>query len=298
MARDLYSVLGVSKEASAGEIKKAYRKIAQENHPDRNPNNPQAEERFKEAAAAFDVLGNEDKRSLYDEFGPDGLREGFNVEAARRYGAAAGFGGGGPGGFSGNFDDILSQLFGGGGFGGGGFGGSPRPQRGGDVKVQLSITLKEAVEGCTKQLQGYQVDVRVPAGVTTGQKLRLRGKGKAGPGGHGDLTALITVQEPEGFELENEDNGHLTYRLPLTLAQVVQGGKTPVPLPEGGQVTMTLPAGLQLPKKMRVPHRGMTIKGGRGHLYVSPFVQSPKIPQDETERAELEALVQQLERFY
>jgi molecular chaperone DnaJ len=166
------------------------------------------------------------------------------------------------------------------------------------VKVNLSISLKEAVEGCTKQLHGHQVDVRVPAGVTTGQKLRLRGKGRAGPGGHGDLTALITVHVPEGFELDSEETGHLTYRLPLTLAQVVQGGKAPVPLPEGGKVTMTLPAGLQLPKKMRVPNRGMNIKGGRGHLYVTPFIQSPKLPESEAEAAELEALVLQLDRFY
>ena len=100
MAKNLYQILGVSKDSSAQEIRKAYRKIAQKNHPDRNPNNPVAEERFKEAAAAFEVLGSDEKRALYDEFGPDGLREGFNADAARRYGTAAGFGAGGPGGFA------------------------------------------------------------------------------------------------------------------------------------------------------------------------------------------------------
>lgn len=141
MSTDPYRVLGVNPSASDKDIKKAYRKLARELHPDQNPNNPQAEARFKEVSAAFDVLGNPERRALYDEFGPDGLREGFNAEAARQW-KRQGFGGGGFGGggadfsgFGGDFNDIFSQLFGGGrpsgGFGGGGFGG------GGDRKTHV-----------------------------------------------------------------------------------------------------------------------------------------------------------------
>jgi DnaJ-class molecular chaperone len=308
MGKDLYGILGVSKTASDKEIKKAYRKIAQENHPDKNPNNPIAEEKFKEAAAAFDVLKHAEKRSLYDEFGPDGLREGFNADAARRYGAAAGFGGEGFGGFGGGFDDILSQLFGGGGgFGGAGFGGGDfggaggfqqAPRRGANIDVTLKLSIAEAVSGCQKKLMGYGVDVKVPRGVATGQKLRLKGKGHAGHGGHGDLNVHLEVNLPDHFEFENEESGHIKFGLSITLKQAVLGGKVSVNLPEGGKVTLTLPPGLQLPKKMRIPNRGMTIKGGRGHLYVMPYITAPNLPSDDKQVATLTHLLDQLDVYY
>ena len=305
MARDLYSILGVTRDSSAQEIKKAYRKIAQENHPDRNPDNPAAEERFKEASAAFDVIGNPEKRSLYDEFGPDGLREGFNADAARRYGT--GFGGGGTGGF-GNFDDILSQIFGGGGFGGGGFGGGgfggggfggfqQPPQRGANLQMQLKIKLADAIDGCSRKLPG-KGKVTVPAGVTSGQKLRLRGKGQQGAGGPGDMIVTLEVLTPSGFDLDDSESGNLSISVPITLPQAVLGAKVPVALPEGGQVTLTLPAGLKLPKRMRIPRRGMTIKGGRGHLYVAPYIYAPHPPEDEGMAAEMRGLMERLECYY
>ena len=307
MARDLYGVLGVSRSASAKEIKKAYRKIAQENHPDRNPDNPAAEERFKEASAAFDVLGSEEKRALYDEFGPDGLREGFNADAARRFGGAQ-FGGG-TGGFGG-FDDILSQIFGGGGFGGGGFGGGgfggggfggggfhQAPQRGANIKMTLKVNFSDAIEGCTRQLPG-KGKVTVPAEVVSGQKLRLRGRGHEGPGGAGDMIITIEVTLPKGFDYEDEEKGHLSVATPITLSQAVLGGKVPVPLPEGGQLTLKLPAGIKLPKRMRVPNRGMTTKEGRGHLYVAPYIYAPEMPDDPEEGERLRALLAELDSFY
>ena len=303
MARDLYSILGVKRDASAQEIKKAYRKIAQENHPDRNPD-PAAEERFKEASAAFDVIGNSDKRALYDEFGPDGLREGFNPDAARQYGT--GFGGG-AGGF-GNFDDILSQIFGGGGFGGGGFGGGgfggggfggfqQPPQRGANLQMKLKITLAEAIEGGSRQLPG-KGKVTIPASVNSGQKLRLRGKGQRGPGGTGDMIVTLEVIVPHGFEVDDADLGHMSVAVPITLPQAMFGAKIPVKLPEGGQVTLTLPAGLKLPKRMRIPRRGMTIKGGRGHLYVAPYIYAPLLPDDEEDSAKVRELMDQLQSYY
>ena len=304
MAKDLYSILGVSKEASDKDIKRAYRKIAQENHPDKNPNNPKAEERFKEAAAAFDVLKDSEKRSLYDEFGPDGLREGFNADTARRYGTAAGFGGG----FGGGFDDILNQIFGGGassgfgggGFGGGGFGGGfqQAPRRGANIDVTLRVSLAEAVEGCQKKLHGYGVDVKVPTGIASGQKLRLKGKGHQGPGGAGHLNVFIEVNIPKGTDLENEEQGHLNLGIPITVQQAVQGGKVAIDLPEGGSIKLNLPAQLSLPKKIRIPNRGMTIKGGRGHLYVRPYITAPIKPEDENKAKELDELLNKLASFY
>lgn len=299
MAKDLYSILGVSKDASDKEIKRAYRKIAQQNHPDVNPDNPAAEERFKEAAAAFEVIGSADKRALYDEFGPDGLREGFNADAARRYGTAAGFGAGGPGGF----DDILRDLFGGGGspFGrgspfGGGF--NQAPQRGAHVEVTLRVSLAEAVSGCKKRLMGYGVDVKVRPNIASGQTLRLKGKGKAGPGGKGDLKVHIIVNTPEGAELESEETGHLKLPVPITLVQAVKGGKVAINLPEGGQIKLNLPPNLALPKRMRIPSRGMTTKEGRGHLYVMPYIIPPTIPNEETARESLSQLIEDLDLFY
>ena len=158
MKDDLYGILGVSKNADVKDIKKAYRKIAKDNHPDRNPGDARAEERFKKASAAFDVLGDEDKRKLYDEFGFDGLREGFNADQARQYkswqtgGGGSPFGGGaspfGRGGAS--FEDIFGSMFGGGGgspfgsaggnpFGGGYGGGYGGPVKGQDIEASVQL---------------------------------------------------------------------------------------------------------------------------------------------------------------
>ena len=311
MARDLYSILGVGKDASDKEIKRAYRKIAQENHPDHNPDNPKAEERFKEASAAFNVIGDRDKRALYDEFGPDGLREGFDAETARRYGAAAGFGAGGPGGFGGGFDDILSQLFGGGGspFGGGGspFGGGGSPfgggyqrtqQRGEDIEVTLRLSLAEAIEGCKKTVHGHGVTLKIPAGSYTGGVLRVKGKGRPGPGGYGNFKAHLVINIPEGAELESEESGHLRLPVPISLSTAVRGGKVAIALPEGGQVKLTLPSALKLPKRMRLPERGMPTRSGRGHLYVMPYIVPPEIPTDESGQTALNQALDQLDVFY
>ena len=305
MARDLYSILGVSKDASEKEIKRAYRKIAQENHPDHNPDNPRAEERFKEASAAFNVIGDREKRALYDEFGPDGLREGFDAETARRYGAAAGFGAGGPGGFGGGFDDILRDLFGGGGspFGGGGspFGGGGyqrAPQRGDDIEVTLKLSLSEAIQGCKKTVHGHGVTLKIPAGSYTGGTLRVKGKGRPGPGGYGNFKAHLVVNIPDGAELESEESGHLRLPVPIKVSTAVLGGKVTVALPEGGQVKLTLPSALKLPKRMRLPERGMPTREGRGHLYVMPYIVPPQRPDDEARRGELDALLSKLNDFY
>jgi DnaJ-class molecular chaperone len=302
--QDLYAVLGLPKSASAQEIKKVYHKLARDYHPDRNPGDLKSEARFKEIAAAFDILGNQEKRALYDEFGPDGLREGFNAEAARQWGVGAGFGGGQAGGFGGNFEDILNQFFGGGGqgrrggFGGGGFGGPPK--RGADIEVQLKITLETAIEGGKETLSKHNIEVKIPKGVYTGQKLRLRGKGQPGRGGPGDLTVKILVDPPDLFTQEGREGRDLRYELPLKLSQVTLGDKVSVLLPDGGRLTLKIPPGLEAQKRMRIPKRGMTYKGGRGHLYIIPVIRTPQLSStsNDEERARFTTLVNSLDAYY
>ncbi|MEZ4472374.1 MAG: DnaJ C-terminal domain-containing protein [bacterium] len=292
--KDLYSILGVPKTATAAEIKKAYRGLAQQFHPDRNPDNPAAEERFKEVSAAFAVLGDEEKRKRYDEFGPDGLREGFDAEAARNYQRWAGAGRGaqgfdfsnlgGLGGF-GDLEELLGGLFGG-GFGGRGRG--PMHARGQNLEGEITLSLRQAVEGDEVSVQGKRV--RIPAGVTDGQRIRLRGQGAAGPAGAGDLVLTVRLADPPGFQREGDD---LVLDLPLKVSEAILGTKAEVPTPEGGSLTLTIPAGSQSGRKLRVRGRGLPTRGGRGNLYIRLQIQVPTGDSDA-----LRAAAQALDAFY
>ena len=277
-SKDLYAILGVPRGASAAEIKKRYRALAKEYHPDRNPA-PSAEARFKEISAAFAVLGDEKKRKTYDEFGPDGLRQGFDPEAARNYQRFAGQFGGGAGGINfggglggfGDLDDILGGLFGG-AFGGGGQR-RRRQQRGRDVEQPVIISLRQAVEGCELNLRELAGTVRVPGGVTDGQKIRLSGKGRAAAGGHGDLFLLLSIATPPGCTRDEYD---LTMELPLTVAQAVRGAEVEIPTPEGGRVKLKVAPGAQSGTRLRLRSKGMPKKAGkRGHLFVRIAVRVP-----------------------
>ena len=276
--KDLYAILGVARGASAPEIKKRYHALAKEYHPDRNPD-PAAETRFKEISAAFAVLGDEKKRKTYDEFGPNGLREGFDPETARNYQRFAGQFGGGGGGFNmggglggfGDLDDILGSLFGG-AFGGGSRG-RRRQRRGRDVEQPVIISLRQAVEGTELNLTELAGTVRVPRGVTDGQKIRVSGKGMAGAGGHGDLFLLLSIATPPGCTRDGDD---LTMELPLTVAQAVRGAEVEIPTPEGGRVKLKIAAGAQSGTRLRLRSKGMPTKGGkRGNLYVRIAVRVP-----------------------
>ncbi len=300
---DLYGILGVSKGAPSAEIKKAYRALANQFHPDKNPGDAAAEERFKQISGAYAVLGDDDKRALYDEFGPDGLREGFDAEAARNYQRFAGAGPGGFGGFGG---------FGGGGFGGGGLGGfgnldellgglfggragpRMRPQRGANVEGDVTVSLRQALEGTEVHLPEQGVTARIPPGIAEGQKIRLSGRGQQGAAGRGDLFLKVHIAPPPGFERDGDD---LYFELPLTLAQAVRGAALELPNPDGGMVTVKVPPNSRSGRKLRLRGRGVPIKGGeRGHLFVRLMLQPPTPPAEDDPR--FDALLDELQAYY
>jgi DnaJ-class molecular chaperone len=280
VAGDPYKELGVSRGASADEIKKAFRKLAKELHPDKNPGNRDADERFKRVTAAFDLLGDAEKRARFDrgEIDADG-REQF-----------AGFGGarGGPGGHPfgqggaqrGGFENIdLDELFGG-IFGGGGRAGGPRggfSARGADVKATLEISLEDSISGATRRIQfsdGRTLDVTIPKGAADGQTIRLRGQGAPGASGRSEAgDALITLKIAP-HPLFQRDGADLTMDLPVSLPDAVLGGKVPVRTPEG-TVSMTIPPGSNSGKVLRLKGRGAFVGGKRGDLLAKLMIQLP-----------------------
>lgn len=295
MAGDPYKELGVSKGASADEIKKAFRKLAKELHPDKNPGDKAAEERFKRITAAFDLLGDAEKRAKYDrgEIDADG-REQFRGFGGGGQGAGArqggfGFGGfgargeGGPGGRA-SFDDIdLEELFG--AFGGGGRAGARNfSGKGQDVRATLDISLEDAIAGTTRRIQfsdGRTLDVSIPKGASDGQTIRLKGQGAPGRGGQaGDALIELKIQPHPVFRREGAD---LTMDLPVSVPDAVLGGKIPVPTPEGA-VMMTIPKGSNSGKVLRLKGRGAYANGRRGDLMARLVVTLPDAPDEDLVR--------------
>ncbi|MGB0645772.1 MAG: DnaJ C-terminal domain-containing protein [Bradymonadia bacterium] len=282
---DLYRILEVSRGASADEIKKSYRELARKLHPDKNPSEAAAA-KFKKVSAAFAVLGDAKKRALYDEFGPDGLREGFDPNAARHFhNFGGGFGGmgGGLGGF-GDLEELLGGLFGGGRVR------QQRPRKGRDVKVAAPLSLSEMLQGTELNLASGGGRVKVPAGVYDGQKMRLSGRGEAGPAGPGDLLIELKVHLPAGLERAGND---LTRELPIKISDAVLGSTHEIELPDGETLTVRVPAGSQTGQRLRLKSRGLPFKGGRGHLYLCLKVMMPTL-----EGPELEEMVKGLDAFY
>ncbi len=282
--QDLYATLGVPRTASAADIKSAYKKLARKLHPDRNPDNPPAEARFKEVSQAYDVLSDAEKRSAYDEFGEASLRSGFDVNQARAFRQRGGHVGGSPfGGFDpGDFGAYgdLSELF---GMGGRGPRRGPRvPRRGHDVHAELHLEFLEATLGCTRELRldDRPVSVRIPAGVDEGQRIRLAGQGGAGPGGAGDL--LITVHVRPHPTLRREGT-HLFVDVPITVGEAMLGGKVDVPTLDGRAV-VRVPPGSQSGRRLRLSGKGVPAHRGQpaGDLYAELRVVVPEVdPTDE-----------------
>lgn len=289
MAEDLYAVLGVQKSADAESIKKAYRKLAKDLHPDKNPGNKQAEAKFKAVNHAYEVLSNAERRKLYDEFGEEGLREGFNAEQARAYKSWASQGGGGrvrtQGGGTVNIEDLFGgQVSAEGGFGdvfGDLFGrqrGRRGPMPGQDVESEITVDFVSAVRGTTLELRTEMsptpVTVRIPPGAAEGSRVRIAGQGAQSPNGgpRGDLILTIHVKPHPHFRREGDD---LHLDLPLALHEAYFGAKVRVPTFDGS-VTLKVPERTQGGTMMRVRGKGVTRKGhSPGDLYVHFQVRIP-----------------------
>ncbi|MCA9533775.1 MAG: J domain-containing protein [Myxococcales bacterium] len=293
MAKNYYEVLGVARDAGAADIKKAFRKLAKKFHPDHNPDDSKAEERFKQISQAYDVLGDEEKRKLYDQYGEDGLREGFDP---RRHGAEA---------FAG-FD--FSEIFGGrGGRRGprgvrmedfGDFFGQQRAApRGRDVSGTVEVGFVEALRGCEREVSMTDpsgnvrgVKVKIPAGVSDGAKIRVRGQGQPGAGGAGDLMLEVKVGKHPSFWVEGTQ---LHVKVPITPLEAYRGAKVGVPTLEG-EVRVGVPAGSQTGRKLRVRGKGVaSAKDGAGDLIVHLEVRMP-----ETQSEALEAALETVEAAF
>ncbi len=287
MPRDYYEVLGVKRDANEDAIKRAYRKLAREHHPDRNPGDKQAETRFKEVQEAYDVLSDKAKRTQYDQFGFAGPQPGPNGAPGGFQWGGGGFGGGGVEIDPSQFEEILSQ-FGGmpgmGGFAGGRArsGRSRRPQRREPIRHDLSVPFETAVLGGTLSLSinDRAIDVRIPAGVEEGQSLRLQGQG---PGG-ADLLLQIRIEAHHFFKREGNN---LVIVTPITIAEAVLGAKIDVPTLEGTKLTVKVPASTSSGARLRL--RGKGVKGG--DQFVEIKIVAPP-PVDDRSRALMEEFAQ------
>ena len=308
--RDYYEILGVPRNASEDDVRKAYKKLARKYHPDFNPDNKEAESRFKEVSEAYAVLSNKEARQKYDTFGHQGPGAGgFDFSGFDFRNMQGGFSAGGQT-FFGSFGDILSDLFGGRstrggrrratadsfpgfGFGGfGDFGGGPAGGR--DLRFRMAIDFLLAAKGGVTQIQVPQgggdarISVRVPAGVDTGQTIRLKGKGEAGPSGaKGDLLIEIEVRPHALFKREGLD---LYCTLPVTIGEAVLGGQIQVPTLDG-EATITVAAGTQGGQTLRLRGRGIRTAQGKGDLYVTIQIAVPRHVNDKSK-----ALIQTFEK--
>jgi len=311
--RDPYEVLGVPRSATADDIKKSFRRLAKKLHPDANKNDPKSAARFAELNSAHEILGDEDKRKAFDRgeidaegkprfqgFGGQrgGPQQGFDreggfetftwgPEGARRSRAGAGAGVGG-------FEDILKDMFGGRAGAGqgrrGGFGTQFEPEdfheppSGHDVTAVVTITLPEAAKGTSRRVHlptGKDVEVKIPAGLTSGQQIRLKGQGLPGPGAIGDALITINIAPHPLFEREG---ANLRIELPITLYEATLGAKIRVPTLEGA-VELAIPAGTSSGRTFRIKGKGIAGKGSAGDLFATVRIVLPE--QSDSELDEL-----------
>ncbi|MER8377015.1 J domain-containing protein [Mesorhizobium sp. M1409] len=293
--RDPYEVLGVAKNASAKDIKSAYRKLAKKHHPDQNPNDPKAKDRFAAANQAYEIVGDEKNRAAFDrgEIDADGKPrfQGFEGAAGggdpfggfRRQQGPGGsrfeFRSGRPGGdpFDGN-SDIFSQIFGDAfsGARGAGTGDRRQPATAADLNVTLDVTIEEAAtaEKVTAMFpDGRKVAVKLPVYVEDGQTIRLKGQGEQGPGQPGDALVKIHLRRHPRYRIEGRD---LHADLPVALADAVLGAKVPVDTPTG-RLAVNIPAWSSSDKVLRLKGRGLPEKaGGHGDLYAHVRIMLPE----------------------
>lgn len=286
MAGDPYKELGVSRGASQDEIKKAFRKLAKDLHPDKNPGDKAAEDRFKRVTAAFDLLGDPEKRKKFDQ----GAIDADGREQFRGFGqggpGGAGFGQGTAGARFENIDldELFGGMFGGAGVRGGRGGRQGFAPRGQDLRATLEISLEDAISGATRRIQfsdGRMLDVAIPKGASDGQVLRLKGQGAPGRGGEsGDALIELKIEPHPVFRRDGAD---LAMDLPVTLQDAVLGGKVPVRTPEG-TVSMTIPKGSNSGQMLRLKGRGAFAGGRRGDLLARLMIVLPETPDPELEK--------------
>jgi DnaJ-class molecular chaperone len=300
--RDPYDVLGVSKTASAEEIKSAFRRLAKKLHPDANKHDPKAASRFAEINAAYEIVGDADKRKAYDrgeidaegkprfqgfDAGPGGFeREGVFETFSFGPGGFQRRSGRGSGGFGG-FEEVLKDVFTGMGRGRGG--GSPfepedaAPTHGGDLAAAVTITLAEAANGTKRRValpSGKEVEVKIPAGLADGQQIRLRGQGLAGARGRvGDVLITVTVAQHPLFKRDGAD---LRLDLPITLYEAVLGGKVRVPTLDGA-VELAIPPSTSAGRTFRLKAKGFPAQDGTGDLLVTVRIALPEDGDPELE---------------
>jgi DnaJ-class molecular chaperone len=277
---DPYTTLGVARGASEAEIKKAYRKLAKELHPDKHPDDPAASDRFSRVTSAYDLLSDKDKRARFDRGEIDGDGNpaapfGFGGGGGR--GQAGGFPGGGFQSGGADFGDIFEGLFGG---RAGARGGSPfgraAPAKGANVAYRLAVSFEDAAALKPQRItlgDGKTIDVKLPNGVETGTQMRLLGKGEPGAGGAGD--AIITI-EVGNHPFYKRDGNNIRLDLPVALSEAVLGGPVKVPTVDGA-VMLNVPAGSSSGKVLRLRARGFTGKSGtRGDQLVTLMVELPE----------------------
>ena len=301
MTKNLYDVLGISKTANQTEIKSQYRKLARKYHPDLNKNDKNAAEKFKEISAAYDILGDADKRKKYDNneidadgkptgFGTSGFGGGFGGNHGYHTYSSNGFDGAGFD-FSSLFgDDVFSQ------FGGGSYG-RPRAQKGQDFSYSIRVDFLDAVCGIEKDLvmNGKKLNVKIPAGTTDGQVLRLKGLGGNGlnGGANGDALITINVKSHPYFIAEGKN---ILMDLPISLKEAILGAKVVVPT-ISGKVYLTIPPYSSSGEKLRLKGKGVQTKSGAGDEIINLQIVAPKNKSKELENA-LKAFDEAVERNF
>ena len=291
---DLYQRLGIKRDASEAEVKKAYRSLAKQLHPDKNRDNPKAAERFASVTHAYDLLGDKDKRARYDrgELDEDGNpkmpfgggfgggQPGGNPFGGARPGGGAGFPPGFEGAETADLSDLFEGLFGAQqarGRPGGGFSGFGRraPQKGADVAYRLKVPFEEAATLTAQRVTlagGRTIDLKLPKGIEDGTKIRLGGQGQEGPGGNGDAIITIEISPHRAFVRDGAD---IRLTLPVTLKEAVLGAKVKVPTPDG-PVMLSVPKGSSSGKSLRIKGRGFSDKDGkRGDQLVQLAIDLP-----------------------
>jgi molecular chaperone DnaJ len=271
--KDFYKILGVTKGVSDADLKKAYRKLAKNNHPDLHPGDQAAESRFKDISEAYDVLSDVTERKEYD--------------AVRAMGGGARFQAGARGGQGGGLEDVFSNFFGGGGFPSGGFGGGGfAPQRGQDLTTSSSVDFIDSIHGTNVKLtvSGKPVTLKVPAGIQDGQKLKLKGKGQPSPNGGqaGDLVVTIKVRPHPVF---TRDGDNVRVVVPVTFAEAVLGAVISVPVLGGEPVKLKVAPGTPNGRTLRVKGKGVQHESHQGDLLASVDILVPNRISKKAEEA-------------